>query len=191
VFARARENARKSSCQSNLKQIALGVIQYTQDYDEVLMPGYVGGPRPRWVDNIQPYMKNSDCLTCPSFANQKWRGYGYNTCLSGYTPMALIQKPSETVLVADGARVTYPTPNDLDPSTWVANSNCDWQISWPQNGHWTPGSCCGGAGARRFHARHLDGGNVAWVDGHVKWTRGMDICANVPEGNPACLWDLQ
>ncbi len=29
VFARARENARRASCQSNLKQIALGIIQYT------------------------------------------------------------------------------------------------------------------------------------------------------------------
>src|SRR5687768_5924591 len=34
VFARARENARRSSCQSNLKQIGLGFAQYTQDYDE-------------------------------------------------------------------------------------------------------------------------------------------------------------
>src|SRR5688572_16253581 len=36
VFARARENARRSSCQSNLKQLGLGFIQYTQDYDEKL-----------------------------------------------------------------------------------------------------------------------------------------------------------
>lgn len=34
VFARARENARRSSCQSNMKQIGLGFAQYTQDYDE-------------------------------------------------------------------------------------------------------------------------------------------------------------
>ena len=34
VFARARENARRASCQSNLKQIGLGIAQYTQDYDE-------------------------------------------------------------------------------------------------------------------------------------------------------------
>jgi prepilin-type N-terminal cleavage/methylation domain-containing protein len=34
VFARARENARRASCQSNLKQIGLAVYQYTQDYDE-------------------------------------------------------------------------------------------------------------------------------------------------------------
>ncbi|HHX40945.1 MAG TPA: DUF1559 domain-containing protein, partial [Armatimonadetes bacterium] len=35
VFARARENARKSTCQSNLKQMGLAVMQYVQDYDEV------------------------------------------------------------------------------------------------------------------------------------------------------------
>lgn len=34
VFARARENARRTSCLSNMKQIGLGVMQYTQDYDE-------------------------------------------------------------------------------------------------------------------------------------------------------------
>ena len=36
VFGRARENARRSSCQSNLKQIGLSIIQYTQDYDEMM-----------------------------------------------------------------------------------------------------------------------------------------------------------
>ncbi|HOJ21988.1 MAG TPA: DUF1559 domain-containing protein [Armatimonadota bacterium] len=34
VFARARENARKANCQSNLKQIGLAFQQYRQDYDE-------------------------------------------------------------------------------------------------------------------------------------------------------------
>lgn len=42
VFARARENARRASCQSNLKQLALGVHQYTQDYDDRL-------PLPAWA----------------------------------------------------------------------------------------------------------------------------------------------
>lgn len=36
VFARARENARRSSCMSNLKQLGLAFMQYTQDYDEQL-----------------------------------------------------------------------------------------------------------------------------------------------------------
>jgi prepilin-type N-terminal cleavage/methylation domain-containing protein/prepilin-type processing-associated H-X9-DG protein len=43
VFARARENARRSSCSSNLRQLGLAFAQYTQDYDERL-PGAVDGP---------------------------------------------------------------------------------------------------------------------------------------------------
>ena len=38
VFARARENARRASCQSNLKQIGLGILQYTQDYGRRFPP---------------------------------------------------------------------------------------------------------------------------------------------------------
>src|SRR5438093_1335925 len=37
VFGRARENARRSSCQSNLKQLGLAAMQYVQDYDETMM----------------------------------------------------------------------------------------------------------------------------------------------------------
>lgn len=34
VFGRARENARRSACASNMKQIGLAVLQYQQDFDE-------------------------------------------------------------------------------------------------------------------------------------------------------------
>src|SRR3954466_7852291 len=70
VFGRARENARRSSCQSNLKQIGLGFAQYTQDYDEK-MPynsyGYVSATvNPGdWMDTIQPYTKSYQVLVCP------------------------------------------------------------------------------------------------------------------------------
>lgn len=68
VFARARENARRTSCQSNLKQIGLGWQQYTQDYDEQTVPVYVGGNNGAylnlsidynyWPDLIYPYIKS-------------------------------------------------------------------------------------------------------------------------------------
>lgn len=47
VFAKARENARKASCQSNMKQLGLGFLQYTQDYDE-RFPG--AGQYQRWAN---------------------------------------------------------------------------------------------------------------------------------------------
>ena len=76
VFARARENARRASCSSNLKQIGLGLLQYSQDYDECLVHSWYGpnGYQPsdpgvgkyKWMDAIQPYVKSTQLFTCPS-----------------------------------------------------------------------------------------------------------------------------
>ena len=67
AFARARENARKASCQSNLKQIGLGLLQYNQDYDETF-PNMVsnGGSYYGWVQLVQPYIKSYQLFQCPS-----------------------------------------------------------------------------------------------------------------------------
>ncbi len=46
-LSRAREMARRTSCLSNMKQLGLGFLQYTQDYDE-RFPG--GGQYQRWGD---------------------------------------------------------------------------------------------------------------------------------------------
>src|SRR2546428_11131003 len=44
VFARAREQARKTTCASNMKQIATATLLYMQDYDE-LFPGSSTDPK--------------------------------------------------------------------------------------------------------------------------------------------------
>src|SRR4051795_2249509 len=57
VFARARENARKSSCLNNLKQVGIGLLQYAQDYDEIVVNGENNnqdnaGWSTRWMDRV-------------------------------------------------------------------------------------------------------------------------------------------
>ena len=78
VFARTREKARQSACQSNLKQFMLGIMQYTQDYDEMMPLGISGknqiGPKVA-ADNgrpefsvpqlIMPYVKSQQVFQCP------------------------------------------------------------------------------------------------------------------------------
>ena len=64
VFGRARENARRASCQSNLKQIGLGVMQYVQDYDSRLPLRGAGGIN--WAQRLQPYAKSTQLFKCPS-----------------------------------------------------------------------------------------------------------------------------
>jgi prepilin-type N-terminal cleavage/methylation domain-containing protein len=70
VFARAREAARKTQCLSNTKQIGTGILMYAQDYDETLCPPGTGicpsVDAFGWGDLIQPYVKNTGLLQCPS-----------------------------------------------------------------------------------------------------------------------------
>lgn len=72
VFGRARENARRTSCSSNAKQIMLGIIQYTQDYDErlpIVVTTYGSGPTYTaipWFHKINAYTKSSQIYQCPS-----------------------------------------------------------------------------------------------------------------------------
>jgi len=178
VFAQAREKARQTSCTSNLKQIGLGAAMYAQDYDEVVLPVSTSTPGKTYywwaswngtVRNdteglVYPYMKNSQIQACPSF-NNKLRaalgltGYGYNyNYLSPFTPplyqatpvsLAAIQTPTETVQLADSARINnfqYSTPT-LEGNSLMDPPSADY-----------PG----------FHARHSETGNVLWMDGHVK-----------------------
>jgi prepilin-type N-terminal cleavage/methylation domain-containing protein/prepilin-type processing-associated H-X9-DG protein len=81
VFGRARENARRSSCQSNLKQIGLGLMQYAQDYDgwtpgSVTFGKQLSGTTNRatsWPTTIFPYIKSEQIFACPSGESDKSR----------------------------------------------------------------------------------------------------------------------
>jgi prepilin-type N-terminal cleavage/methylation domain-containing protein/prepilin-type processing-associated H-X9-DG protein len=83
VFARARDNARRASCMSNLKQIGLGTMQYLQDNDDRFpqdVYGGVLGPDGRemepgwnavfWQQMIYPYVKSDQIFFCPSSPSQ-------------------------------------------------------------------------------------------------------------------------
>ena len=108
VFARARENARRASYSSNLKQIGLGLLQYVQDYDEQMVNAYypyaAGGndgfsngaanpPRYKWMDAAQPYLKSTQLFTCPSDSDVVNNGVTYTT---EYRPASLLTANSSS-----------------------------------------------------------------------------------------------
>lgn len=67
VFAQAREKARQVSCLSNCKQLGLGYMMYTQDYDETFaFAERWGGAGQGWGGRIYPYVKNRAVYTCPN-----------------------------------------------------------------------------------------------------------------------------
>jgi prepilin-type N-terminal cleavage/methylation domain-containing protein/prepilin-type processing-associated H-X9-DG protein len=181
VFARARENARRASCMSNLKQIGLGMMMYVQDYDEQYPVGIVGdldvnastplsgsayctgmpcgeftvsdghatsGKIMSWMDLLQPYTKSTQIFVCPSQQYPAYGGYGYNVYINNLkstsppVKMASLANPSVTAMLMDCNRsfcVYSPIQAVFVPQT---RPDC---------------------------APHLDGYNMAFADGHVKW----------------------
>jgi prepilin-type N-terminal cleavage/methylation domain-containing protein/prepilin-type processing-associated H-X9-DG protein len=159
VFARARENARRASCQSNLKQIGLGLAQYSQDYDEHYPGTYVQDPLSGWYYVIQPYVKSNQILDCPSAANiakytgVSWVGtellsYGMNPLSEAVYPpvlsMTQLQKPTQTVFVGDCGGVRL-VPEGYALGGWGASTS-----------------------PRLPNYRHLETANMLFFDGHVK-----------------------
>ena len=63
VFQKVRENARRTSCASNEKQIGLAFTQYEQDADE-LTPGSTQWGY-GWAEKIQPFVKAANVFQCP------------------------------------------------------------------------------------------------------------------------------
>jgi len=176
VFARARENARKSNCQSNLKQLALGALQYVQDYDETFFPRQIPYPSGTvyWIDApgktslLDPYMKNGQISYCPNLKTQT--GYGYNANLiGGTTAMAKIQTPADMILFEDD---TWSGKTAYVPSQTWAN----WGANFADPINTTPA-----AATTCPYGRHMDMANFAFCDGHVKalkpivvWNNGSD-----------------
>ena len=182
VFARARENARRSSCQSNLKQIGLGMLQYTQDYDETYprnAPDFAN--RIWWMDVTQPYVKSSQIFVCPSDSTGKYTyprpgnsDYGSYSGNNGYwgasgaqrsplgepeVKIASIDSVATTALAFDGNGEPQFTANGGNPQN--AGSGISPAIvttASPQTMGQIP-------------ARHLDTVNVLFCDGHVKSLR--------------------
>jgi prepilin-type N-terminal cleavage/methylation domain-containing protein/prepilin-type processing-associated H-X9-DG protein len=181
VFAKAREKARQSSCLSNVKQLALAVMQYIQDYDEMFPYAYrynQGSPAGTyWDDALVPYIKNTQVTRCPSVASQA-RCYGWNFDYLGYswggntqgpnTTLGQVASPAETVLLCE--------------SNHYGAFYCDRTSLWTTNGYngFDPASPSGGAGVR-----HNAGCNYAFVDGHSKWWP-----ASYVQGASYSIWDL-
>jgi prepilin-type N-terminal cleavage/methylation domain-containing protein/prepilin-type processing-associated H-X9-DG protein len=171
VFARARENARKSSCMSNVKQLAIGVTMYLQDYDETFFmrrqePGgtpticwYPLSSQPTYL--LEPYVKNTKIFQCPSLPGYAV-GYGYNLCLGPAVTLSRVEQVADLVVLGDdqfGAGWYYP------PSQGTSGFGANFCK--------TPGTVTTGVqwGVNAPYGRHSDGVNIAFADGHAKWIK--------------------
>ena len=190
VFARAREKARTAACQSNLKQIVLGILQYAQDYDERLPGAWASGTAGLWSARIFPYVKNDQIFECPSstrasgWGGWDWPGtpktmYGYNCNISGKAlcnrsfSLARATRPSELIIVGDIWNTTWFNSGGVDYGDGRIN---------PVGGDscWNGSNRCPLASGGEPARWHNGGGNYGFLDGHVKWFVPSQIFPSAP-----------
>lgn len=103
VFAKVRGNARLATCESNVKQIELGLTQYTQDNNEKF-------PKGDYVSALMPYVKSEAPFRCP--ADQTGGvDYSFNENLQG-VGLEKLSNPSIVVAVYEGKNQTLDFRHD-------------------------------------------------------------------------------
>ena len=164
TFGRARENARQAQCSNNLRNIGLAIHMYIDDH---------GGkfplrdpPGSGYWDRAAlfgPYIDDDSVLKCPSYKyhNGSWdhHSYGFNDwglnelidTVWYARDINAVMYPSQCIMAADSGRLTT---DDATISYFTVNK---------------------GTNSRPLGDRHSGGGNILFVDGHVKWYRIADV----------------
>ena len=185
VFARARENARRSSCQSNLKQLGLAFLQYTQDYDETWPVGN-GFQNQGWGGQIYPYVKSTGVYKCPSDPTTATSpntvisySYNYNipamsqfwatfnglpgSAVYGPVKNSAFTATTQTVVLCETYGTTGSVTDPTETASYATNVRDGASISF------ATGSVDYGGAAVANTPRHFEGANWLAADGHVKY----------------------
>ncbi len=195
VFQKVRENARNASCQSNEKQIGLGLLQYVQDSDEIL-PNSWSGPNNggsvfptvyKWMDQIYPYVKSTGVFHCPDDS-------GTNGNTGTYINYTQLSSPDATHYGSYAINAAYWDGSDdaVGPANnvaaaklqspastvWVTDSAAWFEIQWANKGvNPQPTTLSGVPSLALVQFRHNGPSltNVLYCDGHVKSKRIGDL----------------
>ena len=209
ALARAREQARRANCMSNLKQIGLALVLYAQDQDNYLpYPGYEPGfgiyhNRPNsWyvgtagsqgssLATFSKYVSNGRVFYCPSN-----RVYKYET---GWHPLELSWDTYTSytyfpwlVQFAECGGNWYWNLNKLDnyrntsghsyPSSSVVPVAMDQIRDGDYAAHW---SSAGVVSASNLP----DGATVLYLDGHVAWKNMSEMTTQNTTRHQKVYWE--
>jgi prepilin-type N-terminal cleavage/methylation domain-containing protein len=176
VFARVREEARKTTCTSNLRQHGQALTMYLQDFDETFpvanfsdstdgFPPQVhvdGQGKPLFlIDILQPYVKNLGVFYCPTLRAQPGRAQAFRSdynfiCVHGWSVVpgfSFFNNDAQGVCGHPLAAIGRPSQKPMVV--------CD-----------AMGEHVGESSAAVYTQGKVGAQNIVYVDGHVKLTPG-------------------
>ena len=183
VFARARDQARRTACSSNLRQLGLAARMYSQDYDECMPCDYYAAnsstTHRRLLDQIYPYVRNLNILYCPSIgATSAW--------MTDYVPTDANKSAGNIGYYCfsyDRAPSTV-SPGSPDLNTWICWGFLRSRGDTPRvmTEMWDPDCWLWGDPWSKLtrerygvtlHGSHNASINICYLDGHVKFQGGQ------------------
>ena len=191
TFAKVRDNARRTSCASNLRQIGMAMMQYTQDNEErypvgnnVVPFGFWGRG---WAGEVYPYVVSAEAFRCPDDGTPRPSvSFSFNGNLDGHQRGGVLSAstaPASTVLLNECQGVTADVrdPNEGNSGAGHGNDGGAGFIDYSgPDAHWVTGpmgqpawsdGLNGGGYGYQWQGIHAGGSNFVLEDGHVKWLR--------------------
>lgn len=176
VFLKAREKAHEvsrvpervmevsegSDCINNMKHLALGLIMYSNDWDEMLPPA------DRWSEAISPYIKSTSLYVCPQ-APQLRCGYALNRVIAGKREDMTSGNPKAAPRPGLGDTLRGALGNETPSKAAVGAVEPAQVVMLFESDRGWNGS--GGPEALPKVPRHNGGDFYAFWDGHCKWVR--------------------
>jgi len=192
VFSKARAKALQTTCLSNLKQLGLGMLMYTADWDQYYTVDY------QWALKLWPYVKNGPIYTCPMGVTGIGPGgitpgdWYCNYVINAFmcrnispcsfpanwgtaTPVCIDACPAPAQVLSvyelDTWEDTRYTLDDSASALFFMNPT--WYSGKPNA---TPA------------IRHNEGGNMTFMDGHAKWVHNDMAQCNWPPQEQYVTW---
>ena len=201
VFQTVRENARRATDASNLKQIALAWVMYTQDGDEMAVPSgllgktYFNPDGVYWYGSsnfttgvvreedgpMWPYMKSASVFGDPDAAGIPATGfgrsdYGYNFMYLGGYGDFYDPAPGPPFRYGPASLASISAPADTVLFVDSADYDSDQQKVVKDPFIIPPSfTAYGVTETEQVHGRHLGFANVAFADGHVKAMKPLTL----------------
>ncbi len=199
VFQKVRENARRTACLSNQKQLGLAFVQYSQDSDE-RMPSAIKGPAGAGIlggwnyysvfgngtnspvfdvtqGSLYTYVKSKGVYVCPDDSAGQTSGdsYEYSSCAAQYSPVGTGPALGKSLSQFDNPSGTLLLTEEASAGGSSSANDGYFLFSFDT-----------------ISLRHTGGANMLFMDGHAKYYLIDNTGASTAStGANTKVWNLQ